>query len=111
LKISSACSSGSAWPFRESGVQPTVNSRQYFEYSTELGRPTLLEKVVKTQEYLRELLGTSSTTPVLLDQKSKAAREAVFLVVRNAYFRSDIDKRQSENESYSSPDGGNPIPN
>jgi len=31
LKISRACSSGSAWPLRESGVQPTVSVCQYFE--------------------------------------------------------------------------------
>lgn len=42
---------------------------------------TLLEKVVQTQEYLRELLGPTSATPVLLGQKSEAARKAVFLVL------------------------------
>jgi hypothetical protein len=66
---------------RESGVQPTITNYQYFEFSGEPQRLTLLEKLVKTQQYLRELLGTTSTTPVLLGQKSEAARQAVFLVV------------------------------
>jgi hypothetical protein len=42
---------------------------------------TFLEKIVQAQEYLCELLGPTSTTPVLLGQKSEAARKAVFLVL------------------------------
>lgn len=47
---------------------------------------TLLENLIHPQEHFREVLGTTSTTPVLLRQKPEAAGEAFLLVIRNAYF-------------------------